>query len=153
LSKIVDYAYHAIAVDERRKDYDVAVWTEKKDENIEVEQKWFIGAHANVGGGYDNAPPDSLPNPPLRWIQDKAEAAGLKLRSKVQVGPTDHLVEINDSFKEFMFGVYRFFKDRYDRPYGIGVNESVHESVWQRCKEKPEYCPRTLSEHPDRPGN
>lgn len=152
LSKIVDYAYHAIAVDERRKDYEVAVWTEKKDKNIDVAQKWFIGAHANVGGGYDKAPPDSLPNPPLRWIQDKAEAAGLKLRSKVQVGPADHLVDINDSFKEFMFGVYQIFKKRHDRPYGTGVNESVHESVWQRWKGKPEYRPRTLSEHPDRPG-
>jgi uncharacterized protein (DUF2235 family) len=153
LSKIVDYAYHAIAVDERRKDYEVAVWTVKKDENIEVEQKWFIGAHANVGGGYDKTPPDSLPNAPLRWIQDKAEAAGLRLRSKVQAGATDHLAEINDSFREFMFGIYRIFKNPYDRPYGTGVNESVHDSVWQRWKDMPQYRPRTLSEHPDRPRN
>ena len=151
LSKIVDYAYHAIALDERRKDYEATVWAETKAENIEVQQKWFIGAHANVGGGYDKSPPDALPNPPLRWIQDKAEAAGLRLRSKVEVGPTDHLAEVDDSFKEFMFGIYRVFKKRHDRPYGSGVNESVHESVWQRWKERPEYRPRTLSGHPDQP--
>jgi len=74
LSKIVDYACHAIAVDENRKDYDVAVWTAIRPENIKVEQRWFVGAHANVGGGY---PDDPLHTRPLRWMQDGAEAAGL----------------------------------------------------------------------------
>jgi len=151
LSKIVDYAYHAIAVDENRKDYDVAVWTQIKPENIEVEQKWFVGAHANVGGGYEKTPADTLPNHPLRWIQDKAEATGLKLRAKAEAGPQDHLAEIDDSFKEFMFGAYRKFKDRYWRPVGRGVNESIHESVWRRWKDKGEYRPGTLDRHPDRP--
>jgi uncharacterized protein (DUF2235 family) len=49
LSKIVDYAYHAVATDENSEDYAVAVWTKFKPENIAVEQKWFVGAHANVG--------------------------------------------------------------------------------------------------------
>ena len=43
LSKIVDYAYHAIAADERRADYKPAVWTsdskQKDAENIDVEQR------------------------------------------------------------------------------------------------------------------
>jgi uncharacterized protein (DUF2235 family) len=151
LSKIVDYAYHAIAVDENRKDYAVAVWTKIKPENIEVEQEWFIGAHANVGGGYDKMPPDTLPNLPLRWMQDKAAATGLKLLSRVEVAPADHLAEVNDSFKEFMFGIYQALKDRYPRPFGKGANESVHESVWQRWKARPEYRPKSLSKHPSKP--
>ena len=151
LSKIVDYAFHALALSEHREDYDAAVWTEKKQENIEVEQRWFSGAHSNVGGGYDKTPPDTLPNLPLRWIQDKAEAAGLKLDTKVQVGANDHLGEINDSFKEFMFGIYQVFKKRHPRPFGKGVNETVNESVWQRWKQMPDYRPETLRDHPDRP--
>jgi len=151
LSKIVDYAYHAVATDENREDYAVAVWTKIKPENIAVEQKWFVGAHANVGGGYDKHPADALPNLALRWMQDKAEAAGLKLRSKDEPGAQDCLADINDSFKEFMFGAYSVLKKRFWRPFGKGVNESVHESVWQRWKAKPEYRPDSLREHPDRP--
>lgn len=148
LSKIVDYAYHAIAVDENRKDYDVAVWTKVKPENKEVEQRWFVGAHANVGGGY---PGDPLLNLPLRWMQDKAGAAGLKLRAKAKTGPLDHLAGINDSFRDFMHGAYRLVKNRYWRTFGRGVSESVDESVWRRWKEKAEYRPETLVRHPDRP--
>jgi uncharacterized protein (DUF2235 family) len=151
LSKIVNYAYHAIALDERRKDYAVAVWTKARPENLDVEQRWFIGAHANVGGGYEKDPADTLPNPPLRWIQEKARAAGLRLRSMAAVGPEDHLAEVNDSFKEFMFGVYRAFKDPFDRPFGSGVNETVDSSVWNRWGRDPAYRPPSLRQHPDRP--
>jgi uncharacterized protein (DUF2235 family) len=151
LSRIVDYAYHAVATDENREDYAVTVWTKIKPENIAVEQKWFVGSHANVGGGYDKHPADALPNLALRWMQDKAEAAGLKLRSKDEPGAQDCLADINDSFEEFMFGAYSVLKKRFWRPFGKGVNESVHESVWQRWKAKPEYRPDSLREHPDRP--
>ena len=74
LSKIVDYAYQAVAVDEHRADYEATLWTQRKPQNLEVEQRWFIGAHANVGGGYKN---DPLHKIPLRWMQDKAMACGL----------------------------------------------------------------------------
>ncbi len=151
LSKIVDYAYQAIAVDERRKDYAVAVWTRSRPQNLGVEQRWFVGAHANVGGGYDKDPADTLPNPPLRWLQDKAEAAGLRLKSKAAVGPDDHLAEVNDSFAEFMLGLYRRFKDPFDRRFGTGVNEIIDQSVWNRWRYDPEYRPPSLREHPDRP--
>jgi uncharacterized protein (DUF2235 family) len=151
LSKIVDYAYHAVATDENREDYAVTVWTKIKPENIAVEQKWFVGAHANVGGGYDKDPADTLPNFPLRWIQDKAEATGLKLRTREEPGARDSLADINDSFKEFMYGAYGVIKKRFWREFGKGCNESVHESVWRRWKERPEYRPDSLRQHPDRP--
>ncbi len=151
LSKIVEYAYHAVAADERRRDYAVAVWTKIKPENIEVEQRWFVGAHANVGGGYDKRPPDTLPNPPLRWIQDKAEMAGLKLKIKGTPGPQDSLAEVDDSFKKFMFGIYRVFKNPYDRPFESGANETVDATVWQRWRAMTAYRPVSLQKHPDRP--
>jgi len=129
----------------------VAVWTKIKPENLDVEQRWFVGAHANVGGGYDKNPSDALAKLSLRWIQDKAESAGLKLRSKVDTGPRDHLAEVNDSYKEFMFGAYRVFKDRYLRTFGRGVRETVDESVWRRWKESGDYRPGTLARHPHAP--
>ncbi|GAA3534613.1 DUF2235 domain-containing protein [Zobellella aerophila] len=78
LSKIVERAYQAMALDEHRTAYDAVPWTspdgEQKPGQIEVEQRWFIGAHANVGGGYGN---DPLADLSLAWMQDKATAAGL----------------------------------------------------------------------------
>lgn len=149
LSKIVDYAYHAIATDEHREDYRAAVWTKSKPENIDVEQRWFVGAHANVGGGYAH---DALPNIPLQWLQDKAAACGLKFSSAATVGAEDHLAPVKNSYAEFMFGMYRMFKQEYQRPFGTGVHETVDESVWRRWRALPVYRPASLQNHPDKPG-
>jgi len=55
--------YHALAIDEHRNDFAPTLWDvhPPKDPNAVrapprpltgVEQRWFVGAHANVGGGY-----------------------------------------------------------------------------------------------------
>ncbi|UVJ42855.1 DUF2235 domain-containing protein [Pseudomonas sp. LS1212] len=154
LSRIVDYAYHALALDEHRKDYQAAVWVtqdgQKKAENIEVEQRWFIGAHANVGGGYKN---DRLPSISLRWLQDKAEACGLTLSSTVTVGTSDHRAPMADSYSQFMLGLYKNLKNEFNRPFGLGVNETIDESVWLRWKADPSYRPACLLGHSDRPSD
>ncbi|HJX19248.1 MAG TPA: DUF2235 domain-containing protein [Acidiferrobacterales bacterium] len=144
LSKIVDYAYHALAIDEHRKDFAPAVWTVRKPENVEVEQRWFVGAHSNVGGGYRN---DPLPKLALAWLQHKAKAAGLGFKADVVVSDQDPLADINDSYSEFMFGLYKHFKGgkRHYRAFGRGVNETVDDSVWKRWEARPDYRPPTLS--------
>jgi uncharacterized protein (DUF2235 family) len=152
LSKRVDYAYHAIATDERRKNYRPALWTERKaDETLEVEQRWFIGAHSNVGGGYEDLQPDPLANIALRWMQDKAEGAGLKLRSKVELRTQDCLGRVINSHAEFAFGMYKGISAPYDRPFGQGVNETVDPSVWARWRKIDAYRPASLGGHPERP--
>ncbi|MGH8441409.1 MAG: DUF2235 domain-containing protein [Nevskiaceae bacterium] len=147
LSKIVDYAIHAVAVDEHRKDFAPTLWTKVKPENVKVEQRWFAGAHSDVGGG-EGGP---LPHLALRWLQDTAEEAGLTLKSKVDVGAQDYRGAISDSFAGFMFGIYRFFKKRYYRSFGTGVNEVVDDSVWQRWRADPSYRPSSLANHPQKP--
>ena len=51
LSGIVKNAFPAIAVDEHREAYARALWAPKQKPE-QVEQRWFVGAHADVGGGY-----------------------------------------------------------------------------------------------------
>jgi uncharacterized protein (DUF2235 family) len=147
LSKIVDYAIQAVAVDEHRKDFGVTLWSRLKPDNVRVEQRWFAGAHSDVGGG-EGGP---LPNLALRWLQDTAEEAGLALQDKAPVGPQDALGPISDSFRSFMLGIYKWFKKPYHRPFGTGVNEVVDESVWQRWRADPSYRPASLMSHPQRP--
>ena len=120
------------------------MWTDSKPENKEVEQRWFVGAHSNVGGGSEVKPPDCLADLGLLWMQDKAESRGLKLRSKAEVKPEYCKGEIEDSYGKFVFGVYRWFNKSYSRPYGKGVNETVDASVWQRWDQVPEYRPGSL---------
>jgi uncharacterized protein (DUF2235 family) len=147
LSKIVDYAIHAVAVDEHRKDFGVTLWTRLKPENVKVEQRWFAGAHSDVGGGEGGA----LPNLALRWLQDTAEEAGLVLKEKAPIGPEDYRGPIADSFRGFMFGIYKLFKKRHHRTFGAGVNEVVDDSVWQRWRADATYRPPALAKHPQKP--
>ncbi len=87
-----------MAVDEHREDYQAAVWTEHKSENKDVEQRWFIGAHANVGGGYKY---DRLHNIPLRWLEEKAVATGLGMKELHQAPASpEYLVDAEHEFRK-----------------------------------------------------
>nr|WP_277790397.1 DUF2235 domain-containing protein [Dyella jiangningensis] len=114
-----DAAYHALALDEHRVDFRPTFWTWPllKDDpqatgaysfpEIEnVEQRWFVGAHANVGGGYND---DVLAQRPLKWLMDKAQKRGLVFKGTIEPDG-DQGAKINDSFKEMLHGVYAFFK-------------------------------------------
>jgi uncharacterized protein (DUF2235 family) len=149
LSKIVKYAYQALALDEHRTDFAPTVWTRnpytvkpgetltsKKAEQIEIEQRWFIGAHADVGGGNDcdgaGRRPDPLPGLPLAWLQRKAIAAGLACHALFMPEDDADSGVPRNSYAEFMDGLYKEFKPPFDRRLGTGVNETIDSSVWQR---------------------
>ena len=79
LSSIIDHAYHAIAVDEKRSTFKPTLW--KQSDNIKnrsteqvLEQRWFAGVHSNVGGGY---PDEGLADITLKWMLQKATDVGL----------------------------------------------------------------------------
>jgi len=65
LPDMVENAFQALALDERRTSFAPAVW-EKPDGNRTVlQQVWFPGVHSNIGGGYDDA---NLSNLSLVWM-------------------------------------------------------------------------------------
>jgi hypothetical protein len=72
----VENAFHAIAVDENRIDYQACLWNPEAPAQQKLEQRWFIGAHCDVGGGY---PDRRLSDVTLRWMQEKASITGLAL--------------------------------------------------------------------------
>ena len=84
----VEIFRQAIAIDERRRMFRLARWTEPQtfktnpfnDKNWkpqDVKQAWFAGVHADVGGGYPESE-SGLSKFPLLWMINQAKAAGLK---------------------------------------------------------------------------
>jgi uncharacterized protein (DUF2235 family) len=72
-ARCVEQARQALAVDERRYDFRPEIWKESLP-GQKMEQRWFAGVHANVGGSYGD---DGLANVALHWIADGARAADL----------------------------------------------------------------------------
>jgi uncharacterized protein (DUF2235 family) len=140
LSGIVENAYHAAAIDEHRQDYDVCLWNPKAKPGQTMEQRWFIGAHCDVGGGYDNR---RLSDLPLRWMQEKAGGLGLGL-TPVKVSAQNSLGPHTDSYLEFLKGLYAKKNPRHYRAIGATRfgNEVVDDSVQQRRKADRDYEPQ-----------
>lgn len=142
----VAFAYHALAIDEHRKDYQATLWTHIPDPDRQtVEQRWFPGAHANVGGGYED---DLLPEPPLAWIAQKARDCGLEIAEEViRLDGNEYRSPVRDSFAEFGFGLYQLIKlkKRYLRPIGESVNETVDEGALKKWAAEFTYRPANLA--------
>jgi uncharacterized protein (DUF2235 family) len=157
--------YHALAIDEHRNDFAPTLWSVRrpKDPNAtvapsralaNVEQRWFVGAHANVGGGYQT---DLLAQAPLRWMMQKAESHGLSFRSEVALDGDALKAPIIDSYRSFGEGWYALFSPRLYRTIGsepdvqdngthTNVNETIDVSVFQRWRADPTYRPANLVE-------
>ena len=140
LSNIVDNAYHALAVDEYRQDYKATLWDPDVAPTQNLEQRWFIGAHCDVGGGYADR---RLSDMTLRWMQDKASSLGLAL-DPIAVGAQNYLAVYADSYTKFLDGLYARKNPRYYRPvlatkFG---HEVVDDSVQRRRKEDRSYEPQ-----------
>lgn len=75
LSHVPEFAFHALAADDRRSPYTPNLW--HASEETTSEQRWFAGSHSDVGGGYEDD--RSLANIPLQWILRKAMESGLDI--------------------------------------------------------------------------
>ena len=143
LSGIVENAFHAIAVDEHREPYKVTLWDPKEKPNQRIEQRWFIGAHADIGGGY---PSRMLSDITLRWMQEKAQRCGLRLdvRGIPEISEENAFGTLANSFKAFLGGVFSMFNRRYYRPVCMAKfgYEVVDETVPSRIKQSVAYMPK-----------
>jgi hypothetical protein len=163
----IQNAFQALAIDEHRHAFLPTMWTKRipKDpgeaETIappralsSVEQRWFVGAHANVGGGCHS---DILAQIPLKWIMGKASLHGLAFRADVDLDVEPLQAPISDSYSEFLWGLYSRFSKRFYRPLGepprldargdshINVNETIDASVFERWRRNPSYRPPNLA--------
>ncbi len=159
-----DRAFHALAIDEHRKAFAPTLWKKTIGKSVDtypprpldqVEQRWFVGAHADVGGGYPNG---LLAQIPLKWLMEKAQLHGLTFKDTVNIDGDENKVTIHNSFREMAWGTYAASK--LWRPYyrSIGaapsvmgdkttttINETIDASVFDRWNKDPNYRPENLA--------
>lgn len=80
LGKDVQHAYHALAVDERRRSFQPNLWIGEPTNGQTIKQMWFSGVHSNVGGSYRNR---GLSNIALKWLTDQASQHGLEFTKQI----------------------------------------------------------------------
>jgi uncharacterized protein (DUF2235 family) len=158
----IENGVHALAIDEHRETFAPTLWTKTIRQGqpnaaprplTSVEQRWFVGAHANVGGGYAS---DLLPQTPLRWMMSRASRLGLSFREEIQLDDDGAASPVTDSFAPFLGGFYKVLK--LGRPFyrAIGqapsagggtttstVNETIDGSVFERWR-RAAYRPKNL---------
>jgi hypothetical protein len=100
LSSWVDRAFHAVAVDEQRRPFVPTLWLQQPDareQGQRIEQRWFTGVHADVGGGY-SWPDRGLATLTLRWMVHRVSTAcRIELDASSLDGAPDSAVALHDS--------------------------------------------------------
>ena len=160
LSPLVDVGLHALAIDEPRGPFAPTFWTIDKGAALPqgqiVEQVWFPGSHANVGGGIKDS---ALSDIALLWLAERmSQTTGLAvdLESLRKSTKPDPLGELLSPTSDGIYRVSYFFpyvrlinQDRKGisrlrralfgnwragiAPAGqVIVNESIHESAIAR---------------------
>ena len=144
LSSHVRNAYHAVSIDEQRNPFKPTLWVRKDGEpevapNQTVEQVWFAGVHADVGGGYRDT---ALSEIPLRWMALKASGCGLALKpAKQMAGNPDG--ELHDSMS-WMYRPLGRYHRRLKAWKGEAVRGSVASSAQTRAADVQSYRPEGL---------
>jgi uncharacterized protein (DUF2235 family) len=150
---VVDTIRHAIALDERRRFYRTNLWIDKSEFNDhqDTKQVWFAGVHSDIGGSYPELE-SGLSKISLAWMVREAKRSGLLIEEDVcdqilpqistsSVAAADHRASIHKSLKglwwlpefwpPFPRGARRF----------VPSNALIHQSVFDRVRDVPEYRP------------
>nr|WP_245924905.1 DUF2235 domain-containing protein [Aliiruegeria haliotis] len=119
--------YHALAHDETRLAFEPVLWETRPESQGVVEQRWFPGAHGDVGGqlgGFEDARP--LANVPLVWMLENAEAAGLEFPEGWRARfPRDVTAPSVGTFRGFA----KMFWLRTRRRVGSDPSETFHPVI------------------------
>jgi uncharacterized protein (DUF2235 family) len=164
LSPFVRSARHAVAIDERRRDFSPTLWANIEELNklagadsssrdAPYQQQWFPGVHGSVGGGGDRR---GLSDQALDWVLDGARRLGLDL----DAATGSRIFELAPDYREFIDSssgkqsllTRLLFLSSVDRLPGPQSLSEVSISARRRWHESPDnlsdkspYRPRTLN--------
>jgi len=139
LNPDVKHGYHALSIDEKRKDFPPCLWLDDPANLARgqtIEQVWFAGVHSDVGGWYDER---GLANISLHWMLEQAKARGLKIdQATLDARAADPHDEIHNSRK----GIWKL---RGTHVRQIPPGAKVHRSVFDRKRRRSNnYRPKNL---------
>ncbi|WP_298842660.1 DUF2235 domain-containing protein [uncultured Roseobacter sp.] len=151
LSRLVEHARHAVALDERRVLFEPSLWDNldqkpgdpglnRGDQGLErpYQQVWFAGNHSIVGGA---VAAQGLAAVPARFVMEEAERLGLQSRRAGLPRPdaTGPAPDIDD-----VRGLYRFFPVLLRWRAGPQTPRGLHPSVLTRMARRNDYRPGSL---------
>jgi len=164
---------HAVSIDERRAFFRQNLIHEPMLPTQNLKQVWFAGVHSDVGGSYAESE-SGLSKIALRWMLCEAQSAGLMLDPQKVIdvlggenpyAPPDPRAELHKSLRGFWW-LGEVWPKRYfypvavpgqatpeyksslrlnlARPRLMADGAHIHQSVFDRMRDKPEYCPKNL---------
>ncbi|MFQ5767440.1 MAG: DUF2235 domain-containing protein [Acidobacteriota bacterium] len=139
ISSIILKAYHAVAIDEKRKSFAPTLW-KTRQRRRGTAQVWFAGVHSDVGGGYRET---GLADIAWKWMLARAKENGLSVDRKyiktTMSGTTRRILHRS------LTGAFRVL-GREDRIIGEKnpADEYVHRSAVLRLEAVRSYSPRNL---------
>ncbi len=149
LSGYVDVARHSVAIDENRPEFEPTLWTAVPipipipGHQTPVEQRWFVGAHADVGGRGRRSREQA---PLSEWMADEARAAGLQIEPPPRpLTGGEWRSYYGDSYATWLRGAAWLVPGRkpYLRPVNTTERETLDRSVLQRWQDAElKYRPR-----------
>jgi len=139
LGRHIRAGFHALAADENRAAFAPVMWDCAPGWDGRLEQTWFPGAHADIGGHVeDRAECRPLGNLSMRWMLARAEACGLALPPGWQARFT---VAADGPMLGPNAGTGRYFMLRAARQAGSDAFERASPSIAARMLAQPGYRP------------
>lgn len=154
LSLRVKFARHALALDDERTTFHPVLWTEQQKgeppppvpatiDGEKLVQVWFVGMHANVGGGY---PDDAVAFVPLYWLLSEAQKYGLDFKVSPVADPDSIKWIASSQYKDgrlydsraglgsyYRYGPRKVYDLCNDKSVGVSVPvPKIHQSVFDR---------------------
>jgi len=135
LSNKVQNGFHAMAVDELRADFPVTAWESRAG----IKQVWFVGAHADVGGGY-SAQESRLSDIALEWMMRQLAEVGVRVATPLTYKPEPLIgPAIHQPWTKTPFALLP------RAPRQVTSTDTIHDSVLRRWQADSNYRPQAMS--------
>jgi len=142
LGPTVRFAYHALAIDEKRRHFKATRWQRHPEASEQtMAQRWFVGVHGDVGGGTIY---EGLSDRTLEWMIRQARQSGLAM-DDAAVSP-----DVFQGPGRSRRGLFRLIP-AWHRPIAAegveGSGEVVDDTAERRWRQDDAYRPSNLGEY------
>ena len=146
LGQWVQSARHAVALDEKRRAFDAALWSNvgqgaEEGRHPRGQQLWFAGDHGGVGGGDAR---EGLSNIPLLWLIEGAAEQGLSFKASILERFRLAMDPVVPAVRRFNLGGLATYLRGSQWRQGPADLSEVHPSALKRWAASSKYRPEPL---------